>query len=171
MRLLPTDLVSPRRALLPVLFLALVPAAVRAADKAPRVTLRDPSGASHNIAELLALGGVLVMTAPTYSEKDTQEGWGHSLPTAMPKGGVLIFVEDLSVSDWKSLAEAGIRRQWKPKTPPLVLLDETGSTRELLGEEANTTGVFVFCKKGKLVHTYRGDPSVKQAKVLWAKVK
>ncbi len=142
-----------------------------AGAKAPGATLLDPDGGSHNIASLLKNGGVLVMTAPTLHEKDMQEGWSKDLPAAMPKGGMLIFVEDMSVSAWKGVAKNDMRKDWKPGVPPMLLLDEKGTVRSMLGEAKDTTGVFVYGKDGTLVYTYRGAPSAAEAKAIWAKVK
>lgn len=160
-----------KKLVLLVMALIIVPTVALAAAKAPNATLLDPDGGSHNIGALLKNGGVLVMTAPTYREKGMQEGWSNILPAAMPKGGMLIFVEDMSVSSWKGIAKKDMRKEWKPGVPPMLLLDEKGSVRKMLGEAPDTTGVFVYGKNGELVYTYKGGPSAAQAKAIWAKVK
>ncbi|MFA4972634.1 MAG: hypothetical protein WC683_08470 [bacterium] len=156
---------------LTALALIIFPAAALAAAEAPDVTLPDPDGGMHNVASLLKGGGVLVMTAPTLPEKGVQEGWSKCLPDAMPKGGMLIFIEDMSVSAWKSIAENDMRKDWKPGVPPMLLLDEKGGVRNVLGEARDATGVFVYGKGGGLVYTYRGGPSAGAAKTIWGKVK
>ena len=160
-----------KRLILIVLAIVIVPAAAFASGTAPNVTLKDPHGGAHNIAGLLKSGGVLVMTAPTYHLRGSQKGWSNVLPAAMPKGGMLLFVEDMSVSDWKKIAKKDMAKEWKPGVPPILLLDETGSVRKMLGEAPDTTGVFVYTKGGKLVYTYKGGPSAAEAKTIWAKVK
>jgi hypothetical protein len=142
-----------------------------AASGVPKIVLKDPDGGSHNLASLLAKGGVLVMTAPTLRDESSQEGWSKYLPEAMPKGGMLIFVEDMSVSDWKDEARKDMKKDWQPGVPPLLLLDETGSVRKALSTERNDTAIYVFNKKGKLVYTDKGDPSAAAAKQIWGKVK
>lgn len=160
-----------KKIVLLVMALLVVPVFALAAAKAPNVTLLDPDGGSHNIAGLLKNGGVLVMTAPTLHEKSAQEGWSKYLPDTMPKGGMLIFVEDMSVSDWKKTARNDMRKEWKPGVPPMLLLDEKGSVRSMLGEARDTTGVFVYGKGGALTYTYKGGSSAAAAKTIWTKVK
>ena len=111
------------------------------------------------------------MTAPTLHDKGAQEGWSKYLPASMPKGGVLIFIEDMSVSDWKSVARKDMKKEWKPGVPPILLLDEKGNVRKMLGVARDTTVVLVYNKKGQLTYTDRGGPSAASAKTIWSKAK
>ena len=160
-----------KRSILIALALLIVPIVALAAAKPPNVTLLDPDGGSHNVGGLLKKGGVLVMTAPTLHEKGMQEGWSKYLPNTMPKGAMLIFIEDMSVSAWKGIARKDMKKEWKPGVPPMLLLDEKGNVRKILGEARDTTGVFVYNKKGELTYTFKGGPSAAQAKAIWGKVK
>lgn len=162
---------SMKRSILIALALIIVPTVALAAAKPPNVTLLDPDGGSHNVGGLLKKGGVLVMTAPTLHEKGMQEGWSKYLPNTMPKGAMLIFIEDMSVSAWKGIARKDMKKEWKPGVPPMLLLDEKGNVRKILGEARDTTGVFVYNKKGELTYTFKGGPSAAQAKAIWGKVK
>ena len=160
-----------KKLILIVLVSVLIPASALAASKAPGVTLLDPDGGAHNVRALLNKGGVLVMTAPTLHDKGAQEGWSKYLPASMPKGGMLIFIEDMSVSDWKSVARKDMKKDWKPGVPPMLLLDEKGNVRKMLGVARDTTVVFVYNKKGQLVYTDRGGPTAASARIIWSKVK
>jgi len=160
-----------KRLILIAMALMIMPAVALAGTKPPNVTLLDPDGGSHNVGGLLKNGGVLVMTAPTLHDKGAQEGWSKYLPDAMPKGAMLIFIEDMSVSAWKGIARKDMKKDWKPGVPPMLLLDEKGNVRKTLGEARDTTGVFVYDKKGELVYTFKGGPSAAEAKTIWSQVK
>lgn len=160
-----------RNLILIVLALLIVPLSALAASSPPNVTLLDPDGGAHNVKTLLKKGGVLVMTAPTLHEKSAQEGWSKYLPDAMPKGGMLIFIEDMSVSDWKDTARKDMKKDWKPGVPPMLLLDEKGSVRNMLGVAKDRTAVFVYDKKGKLTYSCYCGPSATLAKTIWGKIK
>ncbi len=138
----------------------------------PHFVLPDPGGTQHAASTLVAKSGmVLVVTAPTYHAGDAQKGWDNVLVATMPKGGSLVFIEDMSVSDWKSVARADMKKDWKPGVPPLLLLDEKGYVRSELGVGADATVVLVYNKKGALVFTDRGGPSMASAKAIWGKLK
>lgn len=160
-----------KKLILFALAIIFISVSAQAASKAPNVALLDPDGGSHNVAALLKEGGVLVMTAPTLHDKAAQEGWSNFLPASMPKGGVLIFIEDMSVSDWKSVARKDMKKDWKPGVPPVLLLDEKGNVRTMLGVARDATVVFVYNKKGELTYTDKGGPSAASAKAIWSKVK
>jgi hypothetical protein len=134
-------------------------------------TLPDPDGGMHNSKTLAKNGMVLVVTAPTLHDKGAQEGWSTCLPGAMPKGGMLVFIEDMSVSAWKSVARNDMRKDWKPGVPPMLLLDESGGVRKELGVAADATVVLVYDKSGSLVYSYSGGPSAAAAATIWSKVK
>lgn len=135
-------------------------------------TLDDPRGTPHSASTLLKQGGmVLVVTAPTYHDKTAQEGWDKYLVETMPHGkGILVFIEDMSASDWKGIARKDMKKDWQPGVPPLLLIDEKGTVRTSLGVGRDETAVMVYDKTGSLLYTERGSPSAAKAKLMWSKL-
>lgn len=138
----------------------------------PNFSLPDPGGTYHSSNEIAKNGLVLVVTAPTLHDKSSQEGWDKYLVQTMPKGrSKLVFIEDMSVSSFKGIALKDMKKDWSPNIPPLLLIDNSGSTRKLLGVGRDETKVFVYDKNGKLIYSDSGTPSASSAKVIWQKLK
>ncbi|MFH1654165.1 MAG: hypothetical protein ABIE74_08930 [Pseudomonadota bacterium] len=144
----------------------------RAKGKLPNFSLKDPRGKTFTSGEILKKGLVIVVTAPTLSNESAQNGWNEFLVKTMPKKKVtLLFLEDMSVSDFKKTALKDMKKDYVPGTPPLLLIDTNGDVRKKLGVEAGKTSVLVYNKKGKLIYTVNDKPSLKTAKIIWGKLK
>lgn len=137
----------------------------------PTFALQDPLGKTWSSSGLIANGLVLVVTAPTMHDESAQKGWDNYLPPAMPKGGQkLVFLEDLSASDWKSTALKEMHKDYTPGTIPILLIDTTGNVRKAFGAARNETVVLVYDKSGKLLYSYGGAPSAAAAQTIWGKL-
>jgi hypothetical protein len=137
----------------------------------PTFSLQDPLGKTWTSSGLITNGLVMVVTAPTLHDESAQEGWDKYLPPAMPKGGQkLVFLEDLSASDWKSTALKDMHKDYTPGTIPILLIDTTGDVRKAFGAARNETVVLVYDDKGKLLYTYGGAPSAAAAQTIWGKL-
>lgn len=154
-----------------MILLSAVAAAQAQSSKLPDFSLADPQGGVHSSAELLASGLVLVVTAPTLHEKDAQEGWTKFLAAAKGNNPAsLVMIEDMSASDFKGIARSDIKKDWKPGDIPLLLIDETGKTREAFGVARDSTKVFVYDKKGNLLYSVADNPSAALARTVWDKL-
>ncbi|MFH1829588.1 MAG: hypothetical protein ABH871_02260 [Pseudomonadota bacterium] len=154
-----------------ILMLAFATYAYGQPKQLPGFILPDPDGTKHASSTLVKNGMVLVVTAPTLHDKGAQEGWDKYLVDTMPKSGpILIFIEDMSVSAWKNIAQKDMKKDWKPGVPPLLLLDEAGSVRKSLGVGRDATAVLVYDKSGTLVYTDKESPSLASAKTIWSKL-
>jgi len=138
----------------------------------PTFSLQDPLDKTWTSSGLIAKGLVIVVTAPTMHDESAQKGWNKYLPPSMPKDGQkLVFLEDLSASDWKSTALKDMHKDYTPGTIPILLIDKTGGVRKAFGAARNETVVLVYDNKGKLLYTYGGSPSAAAAKTIWDKLK
>jgi hypothetical protein len=138
----------------------------------PAFALKDPLGKTWTSSGLIAKGLVIVITSPTLHAESAQKGWDKYLPPAMPKGGQkLVFLEDLSASDWKDTALKDMRNDYTPGTIPILLIDNTGNVRKAFGAARNETVVLVYSKKGKLLYSFGGTPSAAAAKTIWGKLR
>lgn len=137
----------------------------------PTFSLQDPLGKTWSSSGLIAKGLVIVLTAPILHDSGAQKGWNHYLPPAMPKGGQkLVFLENLSASDWKSTATKDMRKEYTPGTVPILLVDKTGNVANSFGATPKNTVVLVYDKKGKLLYSFGGAPSAAGAKTIWGKL-
>jgi len=137
----------------------------------PTFSLQDPLGKTWSSSGLIAKGLVIVVTAPTLHTEGAQRGWDKYLPPAMPEGGQkLVFLEDLSASDWKSTALKDMHKDYTPGTIPILLIDKTGNVRKAFGAARNETVVLVYNEKGKLLYSFGGAPSASAAKTIWGKL-
>jgi len=140
--------------------------------KLPHFSLSDPRGNVHSSGTLIEHGMVLVVTAPTYHDKAAQEGWDDYLVKTMPKGkGALVFIEDMSASDWKGIARKDMKKDWQPEVPPLLLIDEKGDVRKSLGVDRDQTSVMVYDRNGSLLYSEKGAPSESKAALIWSKLR
>jgi len=138
----------------------------------PTFSLQDPAGKTWTSSGLISKGLVIVLTAPILHDSGAQKGWSKYLPSAMPKGGQkLVFLENLSASDWKGTAMKDMHKDYKPGTVPILLVDKTGKVANTFGANPKATVVLVYDKKGKLVYTYTGAPSASAAQTIWGKLK
>lgn len=140
-------------------------------QRIPTFSLQDPLGKTWTSSGLIAKGLVIVVTAPTMHDEKAQKGWDKYLPPAMPKGGQkLVFLEDLSASDWKGTAMKEMHKDYTPGTIPILVIDKTGDVRKAFGAARNETVVLVYDNKGKLLYSYGGAPSAAAAKTIWGKL-
>jgi len=154
-----------------VLFL-IASATAQAQSKLPDFSLLDPQGGSHSSAELLGKGLVVLVTAPTLHEKDAQVGWIKLLIAAKGSNkGNFVLIEDITASAFKGIARGDMKKDWKPGDIPLLLIDETGKTREAFGMAKDTTKVFVYDKGGNLIYSESSPPSAALAKSVWDKLR
>lgn len=137
----------------------------------PTFSLQDPLGKTWTSSGLIANGLVIVLTAPILHDSGAQKGWDAHLPSAMPKGGQkLVFLENLSASDWKGTALKEMHKDYTPGTVPILLVDKTGSVAKSFGANPKNTVVLVYDKKGKLLYSFGGAPSTDAAKTIWGKL-
>ena len=134
----------------------------------PEFSLQDPRGKVFTKKDILGDGAVLVVTAPTLSNKKDQEDWAQDLKETKKKGrGRLVFLEDMSPSAFKGKARSEMKKRDDPGEDPLLLIDPEGELRKKLGVEEGDTVVLAYDKKGRLVHEERGKPSQKSASQIW----
>lgn len=137
----------------------------------PTFSLQDPLGKTWSSSGLIANGLVIVLTTPILHDSGAQKGWGAHLPSTMPKGGQkLVFLENLSASDWKSTALKEMHKDYTPGTVPILLVDKTGSVAKSFGATPKNTVVLVYDKKGKLIYSFAGAPSAAAATTIWGKL-
>ncbi len=157
--------------LMTMAILSAVATAYAQSNQLPDFSLADPQGGVHSSAELKTKGLVLLVTAPTLHEKDAQEGWVKFLTAAKGNSPALwVMIEDMSASDFKGIARNDMKKDWKPGDTPLLLIDETGKTREAFGMARDSTKVFVYDKKGNLLYSEAGSPTAALAKTVWDKL-
>lgn len=138
----------------------------------PNFSLPDPVGKTFKNEDFSKDGMVLVVTAPISTNKSAQEDWNKYLLKA--KGGSnakLVFLEDMQPSFFKGKAKSGMKKDYQAGKEPILLIDDSGKTREALKVPEKKTVVLVYSGDGKLVHSETGKPSAQAAKVLWEKVK
>lgn len=142
------------------------------AQKLPNFSLQDPGGKTFTNGSLSKDGLVLVVTAPTLTNKAAQEDWDKLLSEAKSGSKAKwVYVEDLQQSSFKRKAISGMKKDYKPGKEPILLLDEQGKLRRALGAHEKKTVVLVYDSDGKLVHSETGKPSPKAAEAIWKKVK
>ncbi len=134
----------------------------------PDFSLQDPAGQTHTKKEIVQQGVVILVTAPIFKNKGAQEGWSKYLSDEK-KGakGHLIFLEDLSVSSFKTMALHGMKKDYKIDIEPILLIDETGQLRQQLGVLAEQNVVLVYNSKGQLIYQETGKPSPSSAQEIW----
>ncbi len=127
----------------------------------PVFSLIDAHGQTHASTELLEGGLVLVVTSPTLSSQDAQEGWSEVLVKQASKelAREVVFLEDISVSWFPNKARSRMKEDSSPTEPPLLLLDEDGSLCRQLGVPEEETWLLVFDESGRLRLTWETDPS------------
>jgi len=137
----------------------------------PTFSLQDPLGKSWSSSGLISNGLVIVLTAPILHDSGAQKGWDKYLPPAMPKDGQkLVFLENLSASDWKGTALKDMHKDYTAGTVPILLVDKTGNVAKSFGANPKNTVVLVYDKKGKLVYSFTGAPSAATATTIWGKL-
>lgn len=161
-----------KKTILTVMILLSVRAVLQAQPaKLPDFSLADPQGGMHSSVELVASGLVVVITSPTLHEKDAQEGWTKFLTAAKGNNpAAYIMIEDLSASDFKGIARNDMKKDWQTGDIPMLLIDETGKTRDAFGVARNNTKVFVYDKKGNLLYSVADSPSAALAATVWSKL-
>ena len=133
----------------------------------PRFALEDARGRAFTDEALRGRSAVVVVTAPTVSQGDAQQGWSRALDVLdWPADGPSYFwIEDLSQSWFKSVALGEIRAKYDP--PPWFLIDATGEVRRSLGVPADATAVLVFDRHAVLRLVELAPPSPARGRAIW----
>lgn len=138
------------------------------AKELPDFTLPDPNGRMLSRESLGKDGIVLVVTAPTLSNKDAQEGWAKVLVGA--KGAAkakLVYLQDMQPAIFKDTARSEMRKEYAPEKEPILLLDEDGTLRKRLHVPEEKTVVLVYDRSYRLLHAEEGEPTEAHAKEIW----
>lgn len=130
----------------------------------PRLKLADPLGTEFTDEQLTARGAVFVVTAPTLSQGDTQQGWSAAFKDA--PAGAVVFLQDMTQSYFRPIVISRMKSAYRPGVGSVLLLDETGATRKALGVGENATVVFAFTAGGKLAAVETAGPSAERAERL-----
>jgi hypothetical protein len=142
---------STMRSLLCLAVLGLTAWPVLASD-VPTFSLKDPADVVHT-QKALEGGAVVLVTIPNAKHGDRQSVWSKHLKKSLPKGKLrLVVLEDLSQSNVKEKAIAGMKKKYTAGQETLLLVDETGDLRRALRITNDETAVLVFNKQGRLVH-------------------
>ncbi len=162
--------------ILGVIFLPLAASAQQGdggyAKKLPAFTLKDPMDNAFTSKELARRGMVLVVTAPIQRNEGAQKGWDEQLRNAKSTcRGKLVFLEDMTPSDFKSIAIGFMKRDYTPGAEPILLLDHDGKIRESLNVEVKKTVVLVYNSRRRLVYADAGPPSAASAQKIWSFLK
>lgn len=141
------------------------------ASQLPAFSLQDVAGKTYT-QKNFEKGVIIIVTAPTLSNKGAQEGWSDQL-TATKSGNKrgLILLEDMTAALFKKTALNRMKKEYKPGVEPVLLIDDTGEVRKKMGVEEGKTIVLVYDDNGKLIHTEVGKPSKSLAQALWKKLK
>ena len=133
----------------------------------PNFTLADPAGKSFSRDDVLRGGLVMVVTAPTYSNKTAQELWGEYLGALKPEGSNLVFLEDMDAAFFASLARSAMKDRYEPGQAVIILEDERGDIPKALGVDKGATVVFVYDQWGSLILSYSAQPTRQAATQIW----
>ena len=137
----------------------------------PSFSLPDPDGQMHSSAQLGKNGIVVIVSAPLLHDKSAQQAWSKFLvATKGNNQASLIIIEDLAASAFQGMASSEMKKDWKPGSLPMLLVDKTGTTHSSFGVDKDTTKIFVFNKGGNLVFSDAGSPSEAAAQTVWGKL-
>lgn len=160
-----------KKTIITAIIILAVSSVAQAQGQLPYFSLPDPQGGMHNSAQLVSNGMVIVVTAPTLHDKSAQEGWSKLLRTAKGSNKAsFVFIEDMTASAFKGIAKKDMKKDWQTGDIPILLIDNSGTTRQAFGVARNTTKVFVYDKNGKLVYSYSGSPTTAAAQTIWGKL-
>lgn len=138
----------------------------------PALSLKDPLGKTYTTKTLVKKGLVLVVTAPILSNENDQKGWDEQLRRAKHGGaGRLVFLQDMTPSDFKDIAIDQMKKDYRPGVEPLLLLDHDGKVRISLGVGEKATVVLVYNSSNRLVYAETGPPSAGSAQKIWNSLK
>ncbi len=142
------------------------------AQTLPDFSLKAPDGQIFTREGLSKNGLVLVVTAPILKNKKAQEGWNRYLLNAKSSSqGRFVYLEDLQASAFKGMAIRGMKKKYQSGKEPVLLIDDTGKTRQALKVSQKRTVVLVYDRDGNLIYSETGKPSSKAASIIWQKLK
>ena len=128
--------------------------------------LKDPAGKTHTSQELHGKVVVVIMSAPNSSQGGAQQKWSKLLAdqedTKLPAKVSLMLVEDMPEAGmFKGIAMDKMKKEFKPDSRPLLLLDEDGHVFSRFGVPKDKTEILIFDKHGRLrdVETKLDDQS------------
>lgn len=135
----------------------------------PEFKLKDPAGAEHAQGDLKERGALVIITIPNVKHSAPQDQWARWVTRKGWKkdGPRLVFVEDLSqLNDGKikETALAKLKDRFETGKNPLILLDLDGAARKAFGINVDETVVVLVNKKGEVVKSWEGEPSIEAAK-------
>lgn len=134
----------------------------------PAFRLLDPLGRTFTHDILAHHGAIVVATAPTHSQGDAQYAWSAALHTVQPptNGPMRVMLEDMSQSWFRPLVLAKMRETYRPTSSVILLLDEGGVTRKLLGVPEASTIAFAIAPGGAVVAIETASATPERAKRL-----
>ncbi len=117
--------------------------------------LKDPTGKTHTSQEVSGKVVVVIMSAPNSSQGDAQKKWSKLLAeqadTKLPRKVSLMLVEDMPEAGiFKGVALDKMKKEFKPDSRPLLLLDQDGHVFSRFGVPKDKTEILIFDKHGKL---------------------
>ncbi|MBI3830171.1 MAG: hypothetical protein HY291_11680 [Planctomycetes bacterium] len=135
----------------------------------PEFKLKDPAGAEHAQGEVQERGALVIVTIPNVKHSVPQDQWARWVTKKGWKkdGPRLVFIEDLSQIESakvKETALAKLKDRFEPGKNPLLLLDPAGEVRKAFGVNVDETVVVLVNKKGAVVKSWEGEPSIEAAK-------
>ncbi len=135
--------------------------------------IADPTGKNHTSAEVKGQVVVIIFSAPNMSQGDIQQKWADMLATN-PKTKVddsvkLVLAEDMSQAGmFKGIARDSMKKDFKPDSRPILILDETGDVFKRFGVPRGHTQILIYDKTSTLRDV---EPDLSNDKVVDHRVK